>query len=319
MTSDRERLAERYESALRAYLEGAGEAALQQAYEVGRSAMAGGLGVAELAEVHHEALARVMRRQAAVEEMQHLLGAAGNLMVESLSIFEMTHREFREANAALRRWNERLEGEARRIAHALHDEAGQLLASVYLALEEAGRDLGPPTRDRLLEVRGLLDQVEEQMRRLSHELRPTILDDLGLLPALDFLGRGVSGRTGLPIAVEGSTEGRLPLLIETALYRIVQEALSNVAKHARATRASVQIRRESGIVHCAVRDDGVGFDAGAVLAGIGERGLGIIGIRERLTAVGGALQIHSSPQRGTEMLVSIPLEVRHAAPDSAGR
>jgi signal transduction histidine kinase len=317
--AEREKLAERYESALRAYLEGAGEAALQQAYEVGRSAMAGGLGVAEMAELHHEALVRLSQRHVSAEELSRLLRAAGSLMVEGLSMFEMTHREFREANIALRRWNERLEAEAKRIAHALHDEAGQLLASVHLALEDVARDLEPPTRGRLLRVRELLDRIEEQMRRLSHELRPTILDDLGLVPALEFLARGVSSRTGLSITVGGTTEGRAPVLVETAVYRIVQEALSNVSRHARATQASVQVRREGGGVHCSVRDDGIGFDTVAVLSGTGERGLGLIGIRERLTAVGGALQIHSSPQRGTELLFSIPLEARHVSPDTAGR
>ena len=319
MTSKRERVAERYQSALRAYAEGAGEAALQEAYEAGRTAMTGGLGVAELAEVHHAALARVIQERAAAAELAQLLRAAESVMVESLSSFEMTHREFREANAALRRWSERLENEAKRIAHALHDDAGQVLAAVYLALEEAAHDLGPGARERLLEVKGRLDEVVEQLRRLSHELRPTILDDLGLLPALDFLAEGVSSRTGLPITVAGSTDGRLPLLIETALYRIVQEALSNVSRHAQATRASVHILRERGFVRCSVEDDGIGFDAKAVMTGACERGIGMIGILERLEALGGLLQIDSAPRRGTHLHVTIPVESGRARSGSDGR
>src|SRR2546425_13300831 len=97
----------------------------------------------------------------------------------------MTHRGFREGVAALRRLNEMLEEEARRIAHALHDEAGRLLVSVHLALQEAAGGLPPRVRDRLEKVREPLDEIEKHLRRLSHELRPTILDDLGLLPALE--------------------------------------------------------------------------------------------------------------------------------------
>lgn len=122
----------------------------------------------------------------------------------------------------------------------------------------------------------LLDRIEEHLRRLSHELRPTILDDLGLFPAIEFLAQGVSRRMGLPITMEGSTEGRLPPLIETALYRIVQEALTNVTKHAQATRVTVRLQREVRKICCSIRDDGIGFDVPAVLARRGERGLGLI-------------------------------------------
>src|SRR5438094_6379707 len=123
----------------------------------------------------------------------------------------------RQAEQALRALNQRLEEEARRIAHALHDEAGQLLVSVYLALDDtlAGQ-LQPDARERLTETRALLEQVEAQLRRLSHELRPTILDDLGLKPAIEFLADGISKRTGRAVAVIGSTGGRLSGSVETA-------------------------------------------------------------------------------------------------------
>ncbi len=200
-----------------------------------------------------------------------------------------------------------LEEEAKRIAHALHDEAGQLLAAVYLAVADVAHELPSPARERLGRIWGLLDQVDEQLRRLSHELRPTILDDLGLGPGLEFLAEGTSKRTGLRIAVEGSTGGRLPPAIETALYRSVQEALNNVTKHAHATRARVELQREPGAIRCVVRDDGVGFDVPDVQARRGDRGLGLLGIRERLHAVGGRLQITSAPGQGTELLMTIPL------------
>lgn len=214
----------------------------------------------------------------------------------------------KQAEQALRRLNESLEEEARRIAHSLHDEAGQLLVSVHLALEDVARDLPSRARERLREVEGLLDQIEEQLRHLSHELRPTILDDLGLVPALEFLAERVAKRTGLPIAVEGSTGGRLPPVMEIALYRCAQEALANAARHAQAAHVSVHLQREVGAIRCSVRDDGIGFDVPSVLARRGERGLGLIGIRERVDALGGTFEITSAPGHGTELRITLPLE-----------
>ena len=160
----------------------------------------------------------------------------------------------------------------------------------------------------LEEVRGLLDRIEDDLRRLSHELRPTILDDLGLLPALEFLADGIAKRTGLPIEVGGSTHGRLPPVVETALYRIVQEALTNAVRHADAARVRVELQREPQAIRCSIADDGVGFDARTVLAHRGGPGLGLVGIRERLEAVRGSVQINSAPGQGTRLHVAIPLE-----------
>jgi PAS domain S-box-containing protein len=209
---------------------------------------------------------------------------------------------------ALRRLNESLEQEAERIAHALHDEAGQLLTSAHITLAEVGRDLAAPARERLQEVRCHLDRIEEQLRHLAHELRPRILDDMGLVPALEFLAEGVEKRAGISVTVIALLETRLPPLVETTLYRLAQEALTNVSKHARATRVSLQLRQEPRRIHCTIQDDGVGFDAPALLARRGERGLGLVGIRDRLEALGGTFQVTSTPGRGTELLVTIPLE-----------
>jgi signal transduction histidine kinase len=154
----------------------------------------------------------------------------------------------------------------------------------------------------------MLDQIEGQLRRLSHELRPTILDDLGLLPALRFLAQGVSTRAGIPIKVESSMEDRLPSHIETALYRTVQEALNNATKHAQPKRVTVKLERQGKIIQCSVRDDGIGFDVPTVLGKRGRGGIGLIGIQERLNAIGGTKLITSSPGQGTELLVAVPLE-----------
>jgi signal transduction histidine kinase len=304
----RDELAEQYRHALQDYLDGGGEAGLARAYEFGRKAVAGGLGVLEMAALHHQALRASLLRLATAEERAKTTEAAHGFLMESLSPFEMTHRAFREANRVLRRLHERLEEEAKRIAHTLHDEAAQLLASVHVALAAMSGDLPPSARPRLDEVRGLLDRIEDDLRRLSHELRPTMLDDLGLLPALRFLAEGFAKRTGLRIEVEGSTEGRLPPVVETALYRIVQEALTNAVRHAHAARVTVQLQREPRVIRCSVADDGIGFDAPAVLAHRRGPGLGLVGIRERLEGVRGSFQIVSAPGRGTTVQVAVPLE-----------
>lgn len=197
------------------------------------------------------------------------------------------------------------EEEARRIAHELHDAAGQLLASVHIALDNLVQEV-PERAGTVRELHGLLDQVEGQLRQLSRELRPTILDDLGLAPALEWLTQAVAQRTGLSISVDAPID-RLPSLLETAVYRVIQEALTNAARHAHATSVNVEVWEESLTIRAVVRDDGVGFDVEAALARRGERGLGLIGMRERVEALGGQLTIRSAVGQGTEVSVTIPL------------
>jgi signal transduction histidine kinase len=214
----------------------------------------------------------------------------------------------RQAEQALRAQNQRLEEEARRIAHALHDEARQLLVSVYLALDTLAAQLQSDARDRLIEIRSLLEQVEAQLRRLSHELRPTILDDLGLKPAIEVLADGISKRTGRLVLVNASIGGRLPGPVEIAMYRIVQEALTNVIKHAQATKAVVHLRRLPDALVCSIADNGRGFGASARSAHLHSQGLGLIGMRERVASLGGTFSIDSSPGRGTTLNIKVPLK-----------
>jgi PAS domain S-box-containing protein len=200
------------------------------------------------------------------------------------------------------------EEESRRIARALHDEVGQMTTSIHLGLAEIGAELPGADRRRLETVHGLLDALEERLRRLSHELRPTILDDLGLRPALEFLTEGFEARTGISSSVEGSTKGRLEPPVETAVYRIVQEALTNIARHAAATHASIRLSRQPKALRCSIRDDGVGMPIDLVTDGpSGRRGLGLLGIRERLDALGGKFELRSRPGGGTELFVKVPI------------
>jgi signal transduction histidine kinase len=223
----------------------------------------------------------------------------------------------RQAEQTLRALNQRLEEEARRIAHALHDEAGQLLVSVYLALDTLAAQLQPDARERLMEIRARLEQVEAQLRQLSHELRPIILDDLGLKPAIEFLAAGISKRTGLSVIVTGSIGERLTSPVETAMYRIVQEGLTNVTKHAQATQAIVRLGRRLRAVVCSIVDNGRGFDARAGSARTQSQGLGVIGMRERVATLGGTLSITSRPGRGTTLKIVVPLETVVCHPGSS--
>src|SRR5262249_14503592 len=295
-----------YAAALREHLAGGGEGVLRRAYELGREAMADGLGVLEMAVLLHRAQLAVGPPGRTLAERAQRAAAMEEFFLECLSPFEMAHRGVREANSALRRLNEMLEEVAKRIAQSLRDGAGGLLGAVYVALDELAWDVPPARRERLGKIRELLDEISEQLRRLSHELRPTILDDLGLLPALKFLAEGVSKRTGLSITVVGSMEGRAGPSTETALYRIVQEALNNVTRHAHATSVSVHLQHEARRICCSIRDNGIGFDVASVAGDQGKHGLGLSELRERLDVLGGTLEIVSVRGQGTELRLTIP-------------
>lgn len=198
------------------------------------------------------------------------------------------------------------EEEARRIARELHDEATQLLASVHLGLHRLGQDVPPDRQTQIEAIRASLDEAEARLRQVARELRPPILDDLGLGPAIEVLAESAAFRSSVRVEVDAALGERLPGLVETALYRVVQEALSNAARHAGTTRVIVTVKTAGDVVRCTIRDDGTGFDVETALATPGDRGLGLIGMRERVEALGGSLELVSSPGHGTEVRVDVP-------------
>ena len=307
MTGWRRDLEDHYRGALRDYLTRPDEALLERAYGLGRQALADGRGVLDMATTHSQALAAVMASAECIDDRGRLSDAPERFFVEALSPFEIAHRSFREANTVLHRLNDVLEDQAKRIAYALHGEASQLVASVHLALADVATRLPPERVKEIQSVRGLLDQIEDRLRRISHELRPTILDDLGLVPAIEFLAEGISQRWGISVTVRGTVARGLPQTVETALYRAVQEGLTNVARHAQATQAEVKLSQSPERITCAVRDDGRGVDVAAA-ANQGRRGLGLVEIRERMAALGGTLHLAPKAGGGTEFIVEIPLE-----------
>ena len=238
-----------------------------------------------------------------------ILGAIGSIIgvaIENARLYEQLadHRDQLRALAAGTLQTKEME--ARRIARDLHDIAGQILTAVHLKLEELAATFSQPAQEHIEEIRRRLDEAQEQLRRLSHELRSPVLDDLGLEPALNFLAQGFAARTGLEITVEGSIAERLSPAVETTLYRCVQEALTNVAKHAQATRVWIKLEQQARQLACIVRDDGIGFAVRAIRVIRGESGIGLLAIHERLAEVGGQLEITSAPQQGTRLSFMVP-------------
>jgi len=304
----RRELARDYAIGVQRYLASREEPVLETAHDLGRQALTDGLGVLEMVALHSQAMRRALNGRGSNPETARLFEGLERYFVEALAPFEMARRGFWETNLVLHRLNDVLEGQAKRIAFALHNEASQLLAAVHLALADIASRLPAENARELHTARGLLDQVEHRLRNLAHELRPPILDDLGLVPALEFLGETVSKRWGFPVAVKASIDRALPPIVETTLYRITQEALTNVAKHASATRAEVSVQQRGHQIVCSIRDDGVGLNAAALAPGNGSRGLGLVEIQERAAALGGQFRIGGNEPPGTLLTIEIPLE-----------
>ena len=264
----------------------------------------------EIAAIHHEAVRDVfLHGQKDIAEFRdRAVQASAEFLTESLSPYEMAHRGFQEAVSALRQMNDRFEEQIKGIAYAVHDEAGQLLVAVHLALANLATRLPASEKSEIVEIEGLLNSVEKQLRQYSHELRPTVLDDLGWLPAIRFLAESVSKRVNIPIHVDARVTERLPGPAETAIYRVVQEAINNAVKHAQARDIWISVARDGQRLSCSVRDNGVGFDVPALRSQRQRRGLGLTAMQERLNAVGGAVTIESAPGKGTELRISLPME-----------
>ncbi|HMB18682.1 MAG TPA: GAF domain-containing sensor histidine kinase [Gaiellaceae bacterium] len=210
----------------------------------------------------------------------------------------------RVAKDALRRVVAGQELERQRLARELHDETGQALTSILLglkAIEEAGN--GQDVRRSVLELRELVVGTLQDVRRLAVELRPKALDDFGLIAALQRLAETFAEQTGIRMHVEAALgDSRLPAETETALYRIVQEALTNVIKHAQAGTVSVVLTRKGDRVVAVIEDDGRGFDP----EDMRDERLGLLGMRERIALVDGQLSVESRPGEGTTIAVEVP-------------
>jgi signal transduction histidine kinase len=211
------------------------------------------------------------------------------------------------------------EAERRSLARELHDEVGQALTAIKVELAVAGRAIGGPgpAATALEDARAIADGVLHTVRDLSHLLHPSLLDDLGLPAATEWYLKGFAKRHGIRTdLLHNRMDERLAPETEAAAYRIIQEALTNVAKHARATNCRVYLQRLTNTLLVTVEDDGVGFDPAEMRPADGTHGLGLVGIRERAAQLQGTVRLESAVGRGTRLTVEVPAEARRSAPDT---
>jgi signal transduction histidine kinase len=221
------------------------------------------------------------------------------------------YREIEQARAELKALSARLvqaqEDERRAISRELHDEIGQALSGILVEL--ANLSLNIRNRD-LQAVSAQADDIKKQVeqsirvvRNMALLLRPSMLDDLGLTPALEWQAREVSKRSGIRVDVNAAPEAEgLPEEYKTCIYRVVQEALHNIEQHAGANRVTVDVSRDDGRLRLSIDDDGKGFDARHV------RGMGLLGIQERVSHLGGSFAVASEPGRGARLRIDLPLQ-----------
>lgn len=229
------------------------------------------------------------------EELTMLLAAQAAVAIEN------TRRVEREA---LARAVAAQEAERRRVARELHDGTGQALTSILLGLSAVERAASlEEARSAAISLRELVVGTLQDVRQLAVDLRPKALDDFGLGPALHRLGQSVRETADLDVQV-GAHLGpaRLSAETETAIYRIAQEALANVLKHAVAAHASIVVTRRGGTVSIVIEDDGQGFDVDGPV-----EGMGLAGMRERVGLLDGVLEVESAPGRGTTIVVELPV------------
>lgn len=229
------------------------------------------------------------------------------------SVEELT-RSRAEIKALAAAAQDALEHEKRRIARELHDELGQSLTMLTMDVAwcKAHADgADPAVKTRLARMEDLLKSTVAATRRIASDLRPLMLDDLGLAPALEWLVQSTAQRTGIQcrLVMEESALA-LPQAHSTALFRIVQEALTNIAKHTRATEASVEVERGNGRLMVRIRDNGAGFDAAGPRK---PSSFGLLGLRERASLLQGTAHIRSAPGQGTEVEIDLPLPEGEAA------
>ncbi|HEV3331533.1 MAG TPA: ATP-binding protein [Bryobacteraceae bacterium] len=248
---------------------------------------------------------RLLQSSYLVASASVLLGLIFAVFTVRLVSFLIRRMEWQTAELARVSWHmlEDQEATARRFSHELHDELGQALTAIRTNLSalESG---GQATPERLQDCRRLVDEAIGNVRQLSQLLRPVILDDFGLEAALRWLGEGFATRTGITVDFQSHFSGRLPDETETHLFRIAQEALTNVARHSGAKRVRMKLETRGEGICLSIEDDGRGLPAAASANG---RGMGMIGMRARARSAGGDVSVKSRPGEGVLVEVRAPL------------
>jgi len=261
----------------------------------------------ELREAHEQLADRARQLEALVRERTARLVESNEQLRR-----EMSERERAEASreALRRQLLNAQEEERRRIARELHDQMGQTLTVLNLGLKSLHDAAPEKFQDVVLPLQELAAQTARDLHRVALELRPSTLDDLGLVKAVDNLVETWSTHCAIDVDIESSqyTSADVSEEVETALYRIIQEALNNVGKHSGAKRVSIILQRTADHAQAIIEDDGRGFDTTKRRSAADQKGgLGLSGIRERLNLLGGSLNIESAPKQGTTLIVRIPI------------
>jgi len=234
-------------------------------------------------------------------------------MAETLrSLFLQLEERNRELHALSERAINAQEEERRAIAQSLHDDTGQALSMLIIHLDRIDEHIQPQQRElkkQVSDARILASNSLIELRRILSGLRPAILDDLGLVPAIRWFARSNLEQVGIHVVVKApSVPPKLSPAITTTLFRIVQEAVSNIVRHAGAKSVVIVLQVNGGTVQLRIEDDGRGFDPGdASRDAVELQRLGLLGIRERAELLGGEIKIESAPEQGTHLHVSIPL------------
>lgn len=247
------------------------------------------------------------------------LAILAGVAIQNARLFEQVQISHRQLRRLAQQVVSAQEEERQRIARELHDEAGQALIALKISLDLMKAqmpDSMPSIRQRLAEAVELTDQTMEQIRLLAHDLRPPVLEAFGLNLALEGLCNSFAQRTHLTINYQGQELPPLPDVLGMTLYRAVQEGLTNIAKHAQASEATVILHYDGdGVINVAIKDNGQGFVAEDVLAPtIRPSGMGLVGMRERLEVLGGQVEVHSQPAQGTTLIIYAPLLVEEQSP-----
>jgi signal transduction histidine kinase len=356
MNNNLQRLARRYAALLREHLKNEHEAVLEQAYELGRAAVAEELGVLDMARVHHQALGELLRANAGAERNGSLIKAAEVFLLESLSPFEALHRGFRRMILELRERNRELEAEIgerkraeealrqsekhfrqlfneaqamqenlrdlsdkvlrtqederKRISRELHDEVGQSLTAISVTLatlNHPGAGNSNVSSQNLAHTQRLLQETMETVHGFARDLRPAMLDELGLLPALRSYLEAFRSRTGLHVRFCGDPLAeQLGNDQKVVVFRIAQESLTNVIKHAHASQVKVAVRKLQDSVCMEVVDNGRSFTLDPADARRSKGRLGLLGMQERVRLVNGQFTVKPQPGKGTTVRVVIP-------------
>ncbi len=240
-----------------------------------------------------------------------LLAEPAAMAIENARLFEKVRVGREQLRALSHRLVDVQEAERGRVARELHDETGQALSSLLLGLSLLEGEVDEPVKAmvRINELEGLVDRTLDNLHRLAIDLRPASLDHLGLIPALEHYIEVFDDQNDLVVNFEvvGIKKDRLTPASETALYRIVQEAMTNVLRHAEAGRVDVLLERRGDQVVVVIEDDGVGFDLDAALQ---SGRLGLLGMRERAEMLGGSLVIESDAGEGTTIVVEVPVHAK---------